>query len=190
MLDDINNTEENQIHIRHAYLEEYEAAVSVSLQSCQQSKGIETSVSRKTTAQWIRDATSLKYGGELLVATNHIGIVGATVYHTPNSMPAEVVPRNWASMSILTVLPDFRNNGIGKRLCTNCIDLARIDQAKYLGVAVSPEMVDAILFFEALGFVKTKYQKLLRQKQYFQYRFSVRKRIVTPCQKKSCSACR
>ena len=165
--------EENYVQIRHAYLEEYDAATLVASKAYNHLKSIISPSLWPMFEKSVLDTTNLKDGGELLVALDSLHILGVAVYRAPNSKPNSTIRQNWSSLTVLGVLPEYRKRGIGMKLLNVCLDLARADKAKCFGVFVDPIMSDATSFFQSAGFKQNLYLKVISGSKYLQFRLAL-----------------
>ena len=97
--------EEDCVQIRHAYLEEYDAATLIASKAYNHLKSIISPSLWPVFEKSLLDATNLKDGGELLVAVDSVHILGVAVYRAPDSEPNSTIRRNWSSLTVLGVLP-------------------------------------------------------------------------------------
>lgn len=70
------------------------------------------------------------------------------------SRDAHPWPDGGAVLRFLAVEPAARGHGLGARLTTHCIDRARDQGARYLGLHTAPAMLAARRVYEQLGFVR------------------------------------
>lgn len=88
-----------------------------------------------------------------LVVREEDGLLGSVAYRPPGwALPP--LPVAWASVDLLAVAPNARNEGFGRALVHACLDRAAADGADTIGVTVSGLMTGAQALFSGLGFHK------------------------------------
>ena len=70
--------------------------------------------------------------------------------------PTTIYPADWSYIRMVGVHPDFRGKGIGKKLTCMCIDEARENGEKIIGLHTSEVMDSARHVYESLGFTVYK----------------------------------
>ncbi|MCY4589042.1 MAG: GNAT family N-acetyltransferase [Alphaproteobacteria bacterium] len=129
------------IAVRHALLEEYEAASSLSWR-------IFGPVFAATDAREVVHAvTNLREGGELVVAVEDAILVGLAVYLPPEQASG----RDQAVISLLGVDACCRRRGAGRHLVDACVTLARSDGSATLAITVPDSLAEAAAFLADLG---------------------------------------
>ncbi|WP_033542953.1 GNAT family N-acetyltransferase [Planococcus sp. CAU13] len=93
-------------------------------------------------------------GTEIFVAEIDGRIAGSAVL-----FPSESKAYEWDTETIkypeirmLAVNPDYRSKGVGRALVRHCIDSARQQQYKFVGLHTGSFMKDAISLYEKMGF--------------------------------------
>jgi GNAT superfamily N-acetyltransferase len=99
------------------------------------------------------NAASLATQGDLIVAESAGLIVGCVVYVSPHRERDPMFESAWSLIRMLSVHPAARGQGIGRHLSEACIERARHDGAKVIGLHTSPVMVVALPMYLRLGFV-------------------------------------
>jgi ribosomal protein S18 acetylase RimI-like enzyme len=95
---------------------------------------------------------------EVIVAERDGQTAGAVLYTGPGVRPADppgplgLVPREWAYVGIIAVLPEHRGHGVGRLLVEACVDRARRDGAPSIGLGTRPVMEAARRLYERVGF--------------------------------------
>ena len=158
-----------QHQIRHAYLEEYEGASLVALEAYQCLEFIYPPGLWPSMQKMISDASQLKVGGELLVAITNEGMSGLVVYHAPNLDENRYFPPNWASVTVLAVLPKYRRTGLGSKLLQTCLDIAKTDRAHVLAALLNSRMVGAKRVFDKNGFAESGCSRIISGQKHNQY---------------------
>ena len=106
--------------------------------------------------QLMRDSLShvseLSTSGELLVAEDNSGILGAVLYVPPGKSDGVSIPVEWASVRLLCVAPQSRGRGVGRRLTQECEERGRRDGAKAIGLTTGEMMKVARPMYERMGF--------------------------------------
>lgn len=88
-----------------------------------------------------------------LVVRDDDSLLGSVAYRPPGwALPPQ--PAGWASIDLLAVAPDARNEGVGRALVQACLDRAAADGADAVGATVIGLMTGAQGLFSALGFHK------------------------------------
>lgn len=91
--------------------------------------------------------------GEILVAEEEDGIVGAVVYVAPGTSPrADFFEPEWPIIRMLVVDPAARGRGLGRRLTEECVARARRDGAALIALHTSPAMTAALALYRKMGF--------------------------------------
>ena len=129
------------IAVRHALLEEYDAAAALSWHVFEHL--LEAPGARETVAA----ITRLREGGELIVAVADAALVGLVVYLPPE----QVSGTGRALIRLLGVDPRHRRRGAGRRLVDACVTLARPDGATTLAMPVPRRLHEAAAFCAAIG---------------------------------------
>jgi GNAT superfamily N-acetyltransferase len=99
------------------------------------------------------NAASLATQLKLLVAESEGSIVGCVAYVAPNRDRDPIFERSWSIIRMLSVHPAARGQGIGRQLSEACIERARRDGAKLVGLHTSPVMSVALPMYLRLGFM-------------------------------------
>ena len=114
---------------------------------------------REVFSDWARseaifaNVASLADKAELLVAEKEGSIVGCVLYVSPGREREDIYESTWSIIRALSVHPGARGQGIGRRLSEACIERARRDGAKVIGLHTSPVMRVALPLYLRLGFV-------------------------------------
>jgi ribosomal protein S18 acetylase RimI-like enzyme len=88
-----------------------------------------------------------------LVVRNTDGLSGSVAYR-PAGRALPPLPAGWASIDLLSVAPDARNQGVARELVTSCLERAGAEGAETIGAVVLGSMTGAQALFSALGFHK------------------------------------
>ena len=112
--------------------------------------------------QWVdalrgeRMMTKLGETAEVIVAMRGAEMVGACGYMAPGVPRYEFFPLEWSILRMLSVPRAHRGLGIGRALVKECIDRARRDRARVLGLYTSPMMRAAVPLYESMGFTRLR----------------------------------
>jgi GNAT superfamily N-acetyltransferase len=99
------------------------------------------------------NAASFAASAEILIAEEEGSIVGCVVYVAPGRDREPIFEPTWSIIRMLSVGPAARGHGIGRQLSEACIDRARLNGAKVVGLHTSPVMTVALPMYLRLGFV-------------------------------------
>ena len=84
------------------------------------------------------------------------GCIVGMAFLVSNGNPTTIYPADWSYIRMVGVHPDFRGKGIGKKLTCMCIDNARENGEKIIGLHTSEVMDAARHVYESLGFTVYK----------------------------------
>jgi len=84
------------------------------------------------------------------------GCIVGMAFLVSNGNPTIIYPAEWSYIRMVGVHPDFRGKGIGKKLTCMCIDNARENGEKIIGLHTSEVMDTARHVYESLGFTVYK----------------------------------
>lgn len=99
-------------------------------------------------------------------------VIGSVAYSTPGRS-VDPIPAHWASLLLLAVHPEYRGNGYGRLLASECIMMARQDQADTIGLFTSELMTSAHRLYKGLGFQVEKKLAPRLGLQYWLYRYDI-----------------
>jgi ribosomal protein S18 acetylase RimI-like enzyme len=80
------------------------------------------------------------------------GTLAGSVAYCPPGKSIEPIPSAWASILLLAVLPDYRGQGIARKLVRDCIQRAWSDRAQTIGLFTSELMTNARQLYQSQGF--------------------------------------
>jgi ribosomal protein S18 acetylase RimI-like enzyme len=106
------------------------------------------------------------------VCDNGRKITGAALF-LPAGIPSEIYPREWCCIRLLTVDPEIRGVGIGRKLMQMCINYARSGGEKTIALHSGEMMENAIRLYESLGFSIEKELEPAFGRKYFLYRLDL-----------------
>jgi ribosomal protein S18 acetylase RimI-like enzyme len=104
-------------------------------------------------AAFVASTASLTAECDLIVATDDARVVGVVGYAAPGRPREAIFPDAWAVVRMLSVHPDARGRGVGRRLMEACIARAHVDRVPVLGLHTSPVMSAAVAMYRQLGFM-------------------------------------
>ena len=107
--------------------------------------------------------------GDLLVAQCAGAVAGAVVHVGPGRPRSAIFPSEWSVIRMLVVAPEYRGQGIGRRLVAACLECARRDGAPAVGLHTSPVMASALRMYEAIGFARDSELPPIRGVPYGRY---------------------
>lgn len=97
------------------------------------------------------------------------GKIIGVAYIVPSGHPTEIFESNWSYIRMVGVDPEFRGNGISKKLTQQCIEYATINGETIIALHTSEIMDSARYIYETLGFKKIKELNPLFGKKYWLY---------------------
>lgn len=100
----------------------------------------------------LRGVEARAQSARFLVMRPHDAIVGSVGYCPAGKGDPEIFPPDWATILLLAVSPTHRGRGIARTLIATCIQCARDDGARVLGLFTSELMVAAQQLYESFGF--------------------------------------
>lgn len=107
----------------------------------------------------ILDLEGRAHASDLLVAEREAAVVACVSYYRPGaemSYPSESFseqwPSGWAAIRLLAVAPGARGSGFGRMLTEACIERARNDGARGIGLHTTTQMSVARAMYERMGF--------------------------------------
>lgn len=112
-----------------------------------------------TTEAWttmqsnLRSVETLAQHRIFLVTFVSSELAGSVAYCPPGNSRSPI-PSDWASVLLLAVSPRYRKQGIGRSLLQACVQQAREDDARTVGLFTSEVMTGACQLYESFGFCK------------------------------------
>lgn len=100
----------------------------------------------------IRTFTDLLDLSHCIVCTCDNEKIIGMAFLVPRGNPTPIYDKEWSYIRFITVDPDFSGQGIGRKLTTSCIDLARQSGDSIIALHTSELMNDARHIYESLGF--------------------------------------
>ena len=117
--------------------------------------------------------TELLDKANCIVCTLDQGKIIGMAFLVSNGHPTDIYDKEWSYIRLVSVDPDFGGQGIGRKLTTICIDIARQNGEKTIALHTSELMDKARHIYESLGF------KILRKidqrlgKKYWLYKLEL-----------------
>jgi ribosomal protein S18 acetylase RimI-like enzyme len=99
-------------------------------------------------------------------------IVGVA-YLVPSGNPTEIFDTKWSYIRMVGVDPEFRGQGIAKKLTEHCIAFARQTDEEIIALHTSEFMDAARALYEALGFKRIKEIDPIFGKKYWLYQLEL-----------------
>lgn len=117
-----------------------------------------------TIDNWNKMATNLSDESKIRELINtakvyvcaHRGQIVGMAYLVPHGNPTNIYPMDWCYIRLLGVHPEYRGLGIAKTLILQCINYAKRNGEKILGLHTSEMMNAARHIYEGLGFKRLK----------------------------------
>jgi ribosomal protein S18 acetylase RimI-like enzyme len=102
----------------------------------------------------LADSKARAHEAVILVAELAGDLVGAVAYFPPGDRESRWFPNDFGYLRVLAVLPGNRSQGVGRRLTAACIERARDDGARAIGLMTTELMQVAKEMYERMGFVQ------------------------------------
>ena len=83
--------------------------------------------------------------------TDQDNIIGMA-FLVSSGNPTDIYDRAWSYIRFVSVDPDFRGMGIGRKLTKMCVELAKSNNEKYVALHTSEMMDKARHIYETMGF--------------------------------------
>jgi ribosomal protein S18 acetylase RimI-like enzyme len=119
--------------------------------------------------------TELLGNAECIVCISDKNIIIGMAFLVPSGNPTEIYDKEWSYIRFVSVDPDFGDQGIGRKLTTMCIELARQNQEKTIALHTSELMDRARHIYETLGFTILKEIEMRLGKRYWLYKLDLDK---------------
>jgi len=87
----------------------------------------------------------------IVCVANYDNVIGMA-FIVPNGNPTDIYLKEWSYIRFVSVDPEFGGQGIGRKLTTMCIDIARQNGEKIIALHTSEIMDKARHIYESLGF--------------------------------------
>lgn len=108
----------------------------------------------------------------IVCVADNDNIIGMA-FIVPNGNPTDIYLKEWSYIRFVSVDPEFAGKGIGRKLTTMCIDIAKENGETTIALHTSEIMSNARHIYESLGF------KILREidqrlgKRYWLYKLDL-----------------
>jgi len=89
---------------------------------------------------------------ECIVCENETKEIVGMAFLVPNGNPNEIYDEKWCHLRFVSVNPNYRGNGIGKKLTELCIESAIEKKEKTMALHTSEIMGSARHIYEKMGF--------------------------------------
>lgn len=100
--------------------------------------------------------TELLLMSECIVCQDDFGEIIGMAFLVPSGNPNEIYDETWCHLRFVSVSPNYRGKGIGKKLTELCIDLAKKNNEKIIALHTSEIMGSARHIYEKIGFKALK----------------------------------
>ncbi len=94
-------------------------------------------------------------------------------YLVPHGNPTVIFPPDWSYIRMVGVHPDYRGQGISRKLTARCIEYAKQSGEKIIGLHTSEIMPDAQQIYHSFGFKIEKELELLYGVKYWLYKLQL-----------------
>lgn len=111
---------------------------------------------------------------QFLVIRDRGTVVGSVGYCPAGKGDREIFPPDWAAMLLLAVAPTHRRHGLARELASACIEHARQDSARVIGLFTSELMIPAQQLYESLGFRRESELPSRLGLRYWRYKLPLR----------------
>ena len=108
----------------------------------------------------------------VFVCTDNELIIGMA-YLMPTGNPTHIYPADWSYIRMVGVHPNYRGNGIAKKLTQLCITCAQQMQETTIALHTSEYMDAARHIYESLGFERLKEIDPIYGKRYWLYKLDL-----------------
>jgi ribosomal protein S18 acetylase RimI-like enzyme len=109
----------------------------------------------------------------VFICENEGNIIGSA-YFIPQGHPTSIYPTDWSYIRMISVHPDNQKKGIGTRLLAHCIDYAKQEGEKIVGLHTAEKMIAARRIYERFGFNKVRQLDSFFGWEYWLYRLDLK----------------
>ncbi|MEJ1239724.1 GNAT family N-acetyltransferase [Chryseolinea sp. T2] len=99
--------------------------------------------------------------------------IAGMAFLVPNGNPTDIFPADWCYVRMVTVDTAYTGKGIGRGLMSMCIEHARSQHEKVMGLHTSEFMNAARHIYESMGFYVVKELEPRFNKKYWLYRLDL-----------------
>jgi ribosomal protein S18 acetylase RimI-like enzyme len=110
----------------------------------------------------------------IICETDKKEIIGMA-FIVPSGNPSDIFEKEWSVIRFVSVNPEYRGQGIGRKLTEMCIDYAKTTNEKIIALHTSEMMNNARHIYESLGFKILKEIEPRLGKKYWLYTLEVSK---------------
>lgn len=96
--------------------------------------------------------SELLFKSDCIVCENDAKEIIGMAFLVPSGNPNEIYDTEWCHLRFVSVHPNYRGKGIGKKLTKECISLAIKNNEKIMALHTSEIMNRAIHIYEKIGF--------------------------------------
>jgi ribosomal protein S18 acetylase RimI-like enzyme len=96
--------------------------------------------------------TNLLGNSECVVCTTDNDKIIGMAFLVSSGNPTDIYDKKWSYIRFVSVDPDFGGQGIGRKLTTICIEIAKQNKEKVISLHTSEIMATARHIYESLGF--------------------------------------
>lgn len=96
-----------------------------------------------------------------MVAATGARISSLVAYHAPDTDETRYFPPDWASVTNLAVLPEYRRTVLGSKLLHACLNIAKSEKAQVFAALLNSRMVGTERFMTRVAFQNVVIVKLL-----------------------------
>ena len=114
----------------------------------------------------------LALGGSFVCAVQDKPV--GMAFLVPSGNPNDIYPEDWSYIRLVGVHSGFAGLGIGRALTLKCIEAARLQGERIVGLHTSEMMPAARHIYESLGFLKVKELSSRFGKRYWLYQLPVK----------------
>ena len=158
-----------EISLRNATLLDFEQIAKISVAAYQEYAKVLTAENWQKMEQSLSNVEQTATVASFIVAEVEDKIVGAVAYYPLSKSNSQFFDSNCASLRLLAVDPQYRGQGIGKKLTLEGIKRAKKDRAKAIGLYTSEAMTTAQRLYGSLGFEQVKELPQMLDLRYWLY---------------------
>ncbi|HLZ35342.1 MAG TPA: GNAT family N-acetyltransferase [Nitrospira sp.] len=135
-----------------AQTSDFDAIVALNVEASREYAGRMSPDGWRTMEENLRAVDARARTTRFLVLKDQGIIVGSVRYCPAGKGNPEIFPPDWAGVLLLAVSPTHRGRGIARELVSTCIQSARDDAARVIGLFTSELMTAAQQLYESMGF--------------------------------------
>ena len=131
----------------------------------------------ETFCERIGSMSLLSKESEIIVAEYQGVLCGAVAYYAPGKDKTDYFPKDWASVRLLVVNPEYRGKGAGRALMNELVLRAKKDLSPTIGLHTSNIMEVALSMYQRMGFKKIKGIQPIHGVPYSTYELDLREKL-------------